>query len=145
MRTTVALILLLAFSTDGRGAQQAIQFTARLSPVPRTAATVATVTGSGTVTAVLDGATLTVAGPIAGHQSPATSARLHMGERTGVRGPAIFDLQVVGQTSGSVSATLKVSRVHIDSFERGQFYVQLHSQRAPEGNLWGWLLVEAPR
>jgi hypothetical protein len=27
----------------------------------------------------------------------------------------------------------------------GRFYIQLHSEKAPEGNLWGWLLREETR
>lgn len=139
MRTAAATIVLLGLVTSGIDAQTET-WSVRLAPVPRSAATVATITGSGSATAVLDGGTLTVTGTFTGLQSPATSARLHVGERTGVRGQAIFDLQVAGTTSGTVSGTLQVSRPHIASLERGQFYIQLHSQNAPEGNLWGWLL-----
>ena len=28
----------------------------------------------------------------------------------------------------------------IENLERGRWYVQIHSQKAPDGNLWGWLL-----
>ena len=28
----------------------------------------------------------------------------------------------------------------IESLERGRWYVQIHSQKGPDGNLWGWLL-----
>ena len=28
----------------------------------------------------------------------------------------------------------------IESLKKGRFYVQLSSEKAPDGNLWGWLL-----
>jgi len=27
-------------------------------------------------------------------------------------------------------------------FKKGNFYVQIHSEKAPAGNLWGWLVLE---
>lgn len=141
-RTTIALVALLAASPV---AQESTDFTARLSPLPRTAATVTSLTGSGEVTAVLSDMTLTITGRFTGLQSPATIARVHMGERTGVRGPAIFDVQVTEAPSGSISATLELRRVHLELLRQGRFYVQLHSQSAPEGNLWGWLLAREAR
>jgi len=142
MRTTIAIVALLAASPV---AQESTSFTARLSPLPRTAATVPSLTGSGEVSAVLSDMTLTMTGRFTGLQSPATIARVHMSERTGVRGPAIFDVQVTEAPSGSISATLELRRVHLELLRQGRFYVQLHSQSAPEGNLWGWLLAPEAR
>jgi len=30
----------------------------------------------------------------------------------------------------------------VTDLEKGRFYVQLHSEKAPDGNLWGWLLPQ---
>jgi len=136
-RTTIALLALLGVSPV---AQEPTTYATRLSPLPRTAATVPSLTGSGEVTAVLSGTTLTITGHFTGLQSPATMARVHMGERTGVRGPAIFEVQVTEAPSGNISATIELRRAHMDPLEQGRFYLQLHSENAPEGNLWGWLL-----
>lgn len=116
-------------------------FKARLSPVPISADMVTSITGSGSLTAELSGTTLTIAGLFTGLQSPATLAHVHIGERTGLRGPAVFDVRVDHATTGSLSATIDLSEMQIASLRRGFFYVQLHSEKAPDGNLWGWLLA----
>ena len=73
------------------GAQTPRTFRARLSPVPIDSPMLATVAGSGTVTATLTGSRLAITGSFEGLKSPATSVKLHRGIR-GVRGPAIVEL-----------------------------------------------------
>jgi CHRD domain len=114
-------------------------FRARLSPVPVESSTASRITGSGSATATLDGSTLTISGTFAGMKSPATVAQVHMGAR-GVRGPVEFDLVVDKQPSGSVSGMIKLTKVQIDTLRKGWYYIQIHAEQAPEGNLWGWLL-----
>ena len=120
-------------------AQGSEQFKARLSPVPVEAATLAGITGSGSVTAMLAGMRLTITGTFAGLRTPATIAQLHNGPK-GVRGPTIFDLTVSKATSGTISGTVTLNRMQVQDLKDGKFYVQIHSEKAPEGNLWGWLL-----
>ena len=144
MRERVA-ILLLAVALDasiGVHAQEQPTFKARLSPVPISADMAARVTGSGSVTGALNGSTLTLAGLFTGLQSPATTAHVHIGERIAVRGAAVLEVRIDQATTGSLSATLELSDAQIAALKRGLFYVQLHSEKAPEGNLWGWLLPE---
>jgi hypothetical protein len=114
-------------------------FKARLSPVPVENATVAGITGSGSATAVLSDRSLTVRGMFSGMQTPATIAQIHLGPR-GIRGPAMFDLAVSKGTSGTISGTFKLTPEQVEAVKRGRFYVQIHSEKAPDGNLWGWLL-----
>ena len=147
MRDRLAEILLVAVvagaATGVRAQEQT--FKARLSPVPISADMVTRVTGSGSLTGVLSGTTLTLAGLFTGLQSPATTAHVHIGERTGVRGPSVFDVRVDRATTGSLSATIELSQPQIVALRRGFFYVQLHSDKAPDGNLWGWLLLPEDR
>jgi len=28
----------------------------------------------------------------------------------------------------------------VQSLKKGQLYIQIYSEKAPDGNLWGWLL-----
>ena len=98
-----------------------------------------TVAGSGSLTAALAGRKLTVTGTFEGLRSPATVARLHRGPN-GIRGPAIFDLGVTKATSGVISGAIDLTAAQIEDLRNGRFYVQLYSERAPDGNLWGWLL-----
>jgi len=147
-RPSIAGILLLAVAwgaVAGVRAQESRTFRARLSPVPISVDMVTQVTGSGSLTGVLSGTTLTLAGLFTGLQTPATNAKVHIGERTGVRGPAVFDVRVDQATTGSISATIELSDSQIASLKRGLFYLQLHSEKAPDGNLWGWLLVAEDR
>ena len=131
-----AAILWLVHST---GAQSGETFRARLSTVPIDLTMMSTVAGSGSLTAVLSGKKLTITGTFDGLRSPATIARVHRGAR-GIRGPAMFDLAVSKATSGTVSGSLEPTPAQIEDLRSGRFYVQIHSEGAPDGNLWGWLL-----
>jgi len=142
---TVALsaAALLWFSVPG-GAQGVQKFKARLSTVPIDASMQATVAGSGSVTAELAGTRLSITGNFEGLRSPATVARLHMGQ-TGVRGPAIFDLTATKATSGTITGSVTLTPLQADNLRKTRIYVQLHSEKAPDGNLWGWFFPEERR
>jgi hypothetical protein len=132
----VALVVLSAAAT---GAQRPRTFTARLSPVALDVAMQATISGSGEATATLTGKTLAVTGRFVGLKSPATIAQLHIG-RKGVRGPAALDLTVSHDTAGTLSGSFQLTDTQIAALGIGAIYVQIHSEKAPDGNLWGWLL-----
>jgi hypothetical protein len=133
----LALIALALFAQSA--APPPTSFRARLSPVPVESSTASKITGSGTVTAALDGSKLTIAGTFQGMKSPATIAQVHMGQR-GVRGPVEFDLSIDKSASGAISGTIMLTKVQIDTLRRGWYYIQIHAEQAPDGNLWGWLL-----
>lgn len=122
------------------GAQSTKSFKARLSPVPIDVPMQATISGSGSVSAVLSGAKLTITGNFDGLKSPATIVQLHKSPVRGMRGPVIFDLTASAGTSGTISGTVDLQPAHVTDLEKGRLYVQLHSEKAPNGNLWGWLL-----
>ena len=129
-------------------AQQPKTFRARLSPVPIDLAMAATVAGSGSVTAVLTGGRLSMNGTFDGLRSPATLAQVHKGPVRGVRGPVVFDLTVsktADPAGGTISGAFDLTPLQIVDLEKGRLYVQLHSEKAPDGNLWGWLLVQENR
>jgi hypothetical protein len=129
-------------------AQQPKTFKARLSPVPIDLAMAATIAGSGSVTAVLTGAKLSINGTFDGLRSPATIAQVHKGPVRGVRGPVVFNLDVsnaADPVSGTISGTFDLTPLQVADLEKGRLYVQLHSEKAPDGNLWGWLLVQEKR
>ena len=125
--------------------QGASQFRARLSTVPIDVAMQSTIAGSGTATAVLTGTKLAVTGTFANLKSPATVARIHVAPK-GMRGPAVFDVQVTAGTSGTITGAVNLTAAQIEDLRNSRFYIQLHSEKAPDGNLWGWLLArEVPR
>jgi hypothetical protein len=98
-----------------------------------------TVAGSGSLTAVLSGKQLTITGTFEGLHSPATGAQIHMGFR-GIRGPAIVDISVTKAEKGNVEGSVELSPEQIEALRNSKLYVQIQSERAPQGNLWGWLL-----
>lgn len=114
-------------------------FTGRLSTVPVDPITARTTAGSGTLSAVLAGNTLTITGKFDGLNSPAALAHVHRARR-GLRGPNVFDLRVTKATSGTVEGTLKLTDLQIESLKNGWYYVQIHTEINPDGHLRGWLL-----
>jgi CHRD domain-containing protein len=122
-------------------AQTGKTYKARLSPVPIDQAMMATIAGMGSATAVLNGTKLTVTGTFDGLKSPATIVQIHRGQR-GVRGPAILDLQATKGTSGQISGTVDLNQQQLQDLQNSRLYIQLHSEKAPDGNLWGWLMPQ---
>jgi hypothetical protein len=121
-------------------AQTSETFKARLAPVAMDAAMKVNIAGSGSATAILAGSKLTVNGSFEGLKSAATMAHIHQGTATGVRGPKILDLTVSKAMSGNFSGSFDLTPEQLDSLKKGKWYVQIHSEKAPDGNLWGWLL-----
>ena len=139
MKRCIAVALLgagvawLAFSQSGT-------YRARLSPLPADTKTRPELSGSGTVTGTVAGSKLTVNGTFEGLRSPATSAQLHAAVAAGVRGPVIGDLTITKATSGSVSGSADLTAQQLQYLQKGGIYVQIQSEKAPEGNVWGWFL-----
>src|SRR5437762_961119 len=134
-----AAILGLCLSAGVVSAQTAKSYHARLSPIALDVAMQATISGSGSVTAALSGTKLTITGTFDGLKSPATIAQIHKSPIAGVRGPVVADLAVAGGTSGTISGTLTLTPQQAADLEKKRLYIQLHSEKAPDGNLWGWL------
>ena len=115
----------------------------RLSPVPVPAFNPAIV-GSGSVSGTMTGTKLTISGSFDGLSTPATAARVHKSPKTGVKGPVLFELTVTkganGGTSGTINGAFDLTAAQVQELAQGRYYVQLHSEKAPDGNLWGWLL-----
>jgi hypothetical protein len=135
--TAALMSLVLAAS-----AQNAETFKARLSPVPINISMMSTIAGSGSLTATLQGKQLTIQGTFEGLRSPATTVQIHRGPK-GIPGPAIVnltDLTVTKAQKGTVSGTAELTPDQIADLRNGRLYVQIQSERAPDGNLWGWLL-----
>jgi hypothetical protein len=142
-RTVAFVACSVAVLLFGRAAaQQSDTFKARLSRVPVESSTLASISGSGTATASLAGARLAVRGTFEGLQSPATIAQIRLGPK-GIRGPVMFDLTVTKAVSGTIGGSFTLTPEQVEAVKLGRFYVQIHSEKAPDGNLWGWLLPEA--
>lgn len=121
-------------------AQSGETYKARLSAVPADARTRPALAGLGSATATLSGSKLTVSGSFEGLLSPATTAQLHLAVAAGVRGPVIQDLTITKGTSGTLSGSVDLTADQIEKLHKGGVYVQIQSEKEPEGVLWGWLL-----
>ena len=132
-----AMVAALSMSPSAQGTT----YRARLSMVPIDVAMQATVAGTGAVTATLKNTTLTINGTFTGLRTAATVARLHRSAKTGMRGAPIADLTVTSETSGTITGSVELTKEQVADLGAGRLYIQLHSQKAPDGNLWGWLLA----
>jgi hypothetical protein len=141
-KTILALLAVMALvpsSLAQAALAQSAKYETVLDPAPLTFATRNDVAGTGSVTAELRGNMLIVNGSFAGLPSPATTAQLRSGLLTGVPGDAFADLTVPHSPGGTITGSVKASRAIIAALKRGGLYVQLNSEKAPNGNLWGWL------
>lgn len=143
-RQLAVLAAMLCGGIAGGAVAAEQRFATRLTAVAYDGATRANVQGDGQVLATLDGNKLTVSGRFMALPSSATSARLYSGAGIGVPGGPILDLQLDGQADGALSGSFTLNSKQLTALRQGRVYVQLNSQKAPEGNLWGWLLPEHP-
>ena len=139
----IVILAALVWLNTSAAAQSEQKFKTRLSPVPALGIQPATVAGVGSVSATLSGKKVTVTGSFEKMASAATVAHLYLGPLPGVRGNSVFDLIVSKNgdgTSGTISGTFDLTPDQIDALKKGRFYVQIHSEGAPNGHLLGWLL-----
>lgn len=121
-------------------AQAPETYKGRLAPVPVDAQLAPNTAGHGSASVALAGTKLTVSGTFEGMRGPATGAQLRRGLATGVRGPVLYDLAITKAASGTISGSFDLTPEQIDGLRKGRLYVQIDSEKAPDGNLWGWLL-----
>lgn len=136
---SAASLLLSAFLL---GASTLTTFQVRLSPGPRLVGTRAPSSGSGSVTATLKSTELILQGSFHGLLAVPTAAHLHMGSLPGVRGPVIAGLTISPATSGTLNGEVQLTPGQLSAFHKGGLYIEIDSNRAPEGDLWGWIIPQ---
>lgn len=119
-------------------ADQSFDF--RLSPGPRLVGTRAESSGAGRVHAELKGNLLALSGDYHGLLAAPASAQLMMGPLPGVRGPKLADLTITPAVEGKISGTVRLNRQAMAAFAKGGLYIEIVSQPAPDGDLWGWVM-----
>ena len=141
----VVLACILAGAAGGGllRAQSGEEFAGRLSRMPVDRATSPSISGGGDVRATLAGSELTVSATFAGMSSPATAAHLHRAP-VARRGPVAFTLDVPASASGRIEATLDLSEAQVDVLRDGRYYLLIHTENNPGGELRGWLLPGRP-
>ena len=139
MQRWMAIVLGLALALSA-SAQSPETYKVRLAPVAIDAAMKAVIAGEGSFTATLAGSKFTLNGTFTGLKSNATLAHIHQGTAPGVRGGVLLNLNVTKAVSGEISGTFDLTPEQVENLHKGRWYVQIHSEKAPAGNLWGWLV-----
>jgi CHRD domain len=128
------LVLLLATPAFAAG------YEAELDPVPFDAVNRADVIDSiGNVTATLDGGTLTINGSFSNLTSNATGGSVRIGLAKGVPGDAIGPVTVTHGRQGQITAKVKLNGAQAVALNKQALYIRIDSEKAPDGNLQGWL------
>jgi hypothetical protein len=120
-------------------AQGSETYKTRLSALPADAKTVKDLAGTGTATATLAGAKLTVNASFEGLKTNATKAELRNGVMAGVRGPAIGDLTITKAMKGTITGSIDLTAEQVAHLKKGGLYVQIYTEKPTDGTLWGWL------
>ena len=123
-------------------ASAAEKYQVHLSAMPFNDATQPVMQGKGTASATLDGDTLTIAGTFAGLTGPATKARLSLSRGPGIPGTPFADLTLTGGVAGKVTGQITLDASQLVALRGRRLYIQIDSEKAPSGHLWGWLLEE---
>ena len=121
-------------------AQGGNTFKGRLSKVPVDAKMVPIIVGTGMATAQLAGTKVTITGTFEGLGTSATVAKLYESKMRGMRGKPVGDLTITKAATGTISGAVTLTAPQVDSLKAGKLYIQIDSDKGPEGHLWGWLL-----
>jgi hypothetical protein len=57
-----------------------------------------------------------------------------------VRGPLVADLTITPELTGTLSGRVQLNAQQLEALRKGGLYVEIDSDKAPEGDLWGWLM-----
>ncbi len=136
LKIPLILVTGILFFSSAIQAQEV--FRARLSPMPTTPQTVTTILGEGEVILTLSGNSLSVEGNFTGMSSVATGAHIHNGPPA-QPGPVIHALEVSQATNGNVGGELSLSDEQVEALRNNEFYIQIHSESNPPGELRGWV------
>ena len=137
----VIAALATALSVPAAGAQDSERYGERLSRMPVDLRTTSAISGGGTVAAELDGNELTVTLRFSGLSGGVSAAHVHNAP-VARRGGVAFAMDVGGAsgTSGEIVDTVTLTDAQLDELRGERYYVQLHTESNPGGELRGWLL-----
>ncbi len=136
-----ALFLLLIWAVTTVSAQTPARFRGRLSIVPVDFSTVGTTSGSGQVTAELQGYDLRLTVQFNNLSSQAIRAELRTASK-GQRGPVEFTFNVPATrlTSEHLHHTVTLTELQRHNLLEEQYYLQIQTTGNPDGEIRGWLL-----
>ncbi len=140
-RKTLTCILAAVCFAAGVGAQDAEHYGERLSRMPVDLRTTSAISGAGTVDAELLGSELTITVRFAGLSSGVTAAHVHNAP-VARRGGVAFPVQLGNARgdAGEIVDTVTLTEAQIAELRGERYYVQIHTENNPGGELRGWLL-----
>jgi hypothetical protein len=138
----LVLVGLAVFAGITSGVSAAEKYQVYLSALPFNDATQPIMQGKGNATGTLDGDTLIISGTFSGLTGPATKARLSLSRGPGIPGTPFADLMLTGGAAGKVAGQVKLDASQLVALRGRRLYIQIDSETAPAGHLWGWLLEE---
>ena len=139
--TKLGLALCMALPVAAAAAQDAERYGERLSRMPVDLRTTSAISGAGSVAAELTGTELTITVRFNGLSSGVTAAHVHNAP-VARRGGVAFavDLGAASGTAGEIVDTVTLTEDQIAELRGDRYYVQLHTENNPGGELRGWLL-----
>ena len=123
------------------GAQSSERFKGRLSRLPVDRPTAPQLMGQGSVEATLNGDELVLTAKFEGLSSPATAAHIHRAP-VARRGPVAFTVEVPAVATGEIRDTITLTDTQLEQLREGLYYLQIHTEGNPGGELRGWLLLQ---
>lgn len=138
-----ACLVAVMLCAGGVLAQTGEQFAGRLSRMPVDRAIAPSISGGGEARATLAGSELTIVATFAGMSSPATAAHVHHAP-IARRGPVAFTLDVPAAAAGRIEQSVTLTDAQLDVLRDGRYYLQIHTDDNPGGELRGWLLPSRP-
>ena len=137
---TFTLAALIAVS-GGAEAQETERYGERLSRMPVDLRTTSAISGAGAIDAELLGNELTITVRFSGLSSTVTAAHVHNAP-VARRGGVAFPVEVGNSrgTAGEIVDTVTLTDDQIAELRGERYYVQIHTENNPGGELRGWLL-----
>ena len=135
------LALAAALLAVTAAAQDAERYGERLSRMPVDLRTTSAISGEGAVTAELVGNELSLTVRFSGLSAGVTAAHVHnapVARRGGVAFP--IDIGSASDPAGEIVDTVTLTDEQIAELRGERYYVQIHTETNPGGELRGWLL-----
>ena len=141
LSTAVSLILVLC--VNNLLGQTRDHFRGRLSILPVDFSTLSSMSGDGTVSAELEGNTLTIEVEFSGLSSPTTGIEIRNAAR-GRRGNVALSFQagVPKSTAGQFTQSVMLTNTQRTELHAERYYIQLQTEDNPDGELRAWLLIQ---
>ena len=138
-RLVAGLFLGSALAVSGAMAQSATTFGDKLGFMPRNDAVAPTIGGTGEVTAMLDGNSLTIDGEFEGMVGNVIDVAVHYGPIAGDVGEQFATLSAEGDNSGTFSGTIELDDEQLAALQNNSVYVIVRSDSNDRGELRAWL------